>query len=102
MLLPGLREAERLLAFRYQDLVMLKNLTGRNLIVQGRVLKHGDFCRIFAGQRILIGDQVLTYQDLVFYFNARKNVSLPQIFVTVKRMTKCAWRRIARGTPASR
>ena len=64
-------------------LVILKNLSGRNLIVQGRVLKNGDFCRIFAGQRILIDDQVLTHQDLVFYFNARKNVSLPQIFVTV-------------------
>jgi ABC-type multidrug transport system ATPase subunit len=83
VLLPGLSGNERILAYRYKDLVILKNLTGRNLIVQGRVLKHGDFCRIFAGQRILIDDQVLTHQDLVFYFNARKNVSLPQIFVTV-------------------
>ena len=83
VLLPGLNEAERILAYRYKDLVILKNLTGRNLIVQGRVLKNGDLCRIFAGQRILIDDQVLTHQDLVFYFNARKNVSLPQIFVTV-------------------
>ena len=83
VLLPGLHEAERILAYRYKDLVILKNLTGRNLIVQGRVLKNGDLCRIFAGQRILIDDQVLTHQDLVFYFNARKNVSLPQIFVTV-------------------
>ncbi len=83
VLLPGLSGTERILAYRYKDLVILKNLTGRNLIVQGRVLKNGDFCRIFAGQRILIDDQVLTHQDLVFYFNARKNVSLPQIFVTV-------------------
>ena len=83
VLLPGLREGERILAYRYKDLVIVKNLTGRNLIVQGRVLKNGDLCRIFTGQRILIDDQVLTHQELVFYFNARKNVSLPQIFVTV-------------------
>jgi len=47
------------------------------------VLKNGDLCRIFTGQRILIDDQVLTHQDLVFYFNAKKNVAVPQIFVTV-------------------
>ena len=35
------------------------------------------------GQRILIGDQVLTYQELAAYFNAKKNVSLPQIYVRV-------------------
>src|SRR6185369_8986147 len=30
-------------------------------------------------------DQVLTYQDLATYFNAKKNVSLPQIFVRVNK-----------------
>lgn len=81
--LAGLRDLERIVAYRYRDLVIVKNLTGRNLIVQGRALKDGDLCRIFAGQRILIDDQVLTHQDLVSYFNAKKNVSLPQIFVAV-------------------
>ncbi len=75
--------AQRLLAYRYKDLIILKNLSGRNLIVQGRTLKQGDLCRIFAGQRILIDDQVITHQDLVFYFNAKKNVSLTKIFVAV-------------------
>ena len=42
VLLPGLRDSERILAYRYKDLVILKNLSGRNLIVQGRILKHGD------------------------------------------------------------
>ncbi len=37
------------------------------------------------GQRILVGDQVLTYQELAQYFNAKKNVSLPQIFMRVNR-----------------
>ena len=74
---------ERLNAYRYGNLVILKNLSGRNLIVQGRPLKPGDFARLYAGQRVLSDDQVLTYADLVFYFNAKKNVTLPQIFVTV-------------------
>src|SRR5207245_10137496 len=37
------------------------------------------------GQRILVGDQVLSYQELAQYFNAKKNVSLPQIFVRVSK-----------------
>jgi len=74
---------ERLLAYRYHELIMLKNMSGRNLIVQGRALKPNDLCRLYPGQRILIDEQVLTHQDLVFYFNAKKNVSLPQIFVAV-------------------
>ena len=58
--LHGLEDPHRILAYRYKDLVILKNLSGRNLIVQGRLLKNGDLCRIFAGQRILVDDQVLT------------------------------------------
>ena len=79
----GLHGQERLVAYRYKDLVILKNLSGRNIIVQGRALKNGDLCRIFTGQRVLIDDQVLAHQDLISYFNAKKNVSLPQIFVAV-------------------
>lgn len=74
---------QRLLAYRYHDLIILKNMSGRNLIVQGRVLKPNDFCRLYAGQRIIVDEQVLTHQDLVFYFNAKKNVSLPQLYVAV-------------------
>ena len=48
---------------------------------------RGGFCRIYPGQRILIGDQVLTYQELATYFNAKKNVSLPQIFVRVNKVS---------------
>ena len=62
----------------------------------------GAFCRIFAGQRIVLGEQVLTYQDLAFYFNAKKNVSLTQIYLRIDRMTRCGSRRIARAIRASR
>ncbi len=74
---------ERLLAYRYHELIILKNMSGRSMIVQGRLLKPNDFCRLYPGQRIIIDEQVIAYQDLVFYFNAKKNVSLPQLYVAV-------------------
>src|ERR1700745_136683 len=83
--LKSLNGNDRLLAFRYHDLILLKNYSGQNVSVRGRPLVRGDFCRIYPGQRILVGDQVLTYQDLANYFNAKKNVSLPQIFVRVNK-----------------
>src|SRR5213596_2992223 len=81
--LKSLSGNDRLLAFRYHDLILLKNYTGQTVSVRGRPLLRGGFCRIYPGQRILIGDQFLTYQELAAYFNAKKNVSLPQIFVRV-------------------
>ncbi len=83
--LKNLAENERLLAFRYHDLILLKNYSGQNVSVRGRPLPRGGFCRIYPGQRILIGDQVLSYQELAQYFNAKKNVSVPQIFVRVNK-----------------
>jgi len=76
-------EGERLLAYRHHDLIILKNLSEKSLIVQGRLLKPGEFCRIYPGQRILVGEQVITSQDLLFYFNAKRNVTLPHIFVAI-------------------
>src|ERR1700745_2528918 len=83
--LKNLNETDRLMAFRYHELILLKNYSDQNVSVRGRPLVRGGFCRIYPGQRILVGDQVLTYQDLATYFNAKKNVSLPQIFVRVNR-----------------
>jgi ABC-type multidrug transport system ATPase subunit len=74
---------ERLMAYRYHELILLKNLCVRPVMVQGRALGSGEFCRIYPGQRIIIDEQVISHQDLVFYFNAKKNVSMPYIFVTV-------------------
>src|SRR2546428_984616 len=83
--LKSLTSSDRLMAFRYHDLILLKNYSGQNVSVRGRPLVRGGFCRIYPGQRILIGDQVLSYQELAQYFNAKKNVSLPQIFIRVNR-----------------
>jgi len=81
--LKGFESGEKLLAYRYHDLVLVKNLTRRNFIVQGRLLRPGDLGRLYTHQRLLCDDQVITHQDLVFYFNAKKNLSHAHIFVSV-------------------
>src|SRR5437764_2577327 len=83
--MKNLTESDRLMAFRYHELILLKNYSSQNVSVRGRPLVRGGFCRIYPGQRILIGDHVLTYQELAQYFNAKKNVSVPQIFVRVNK-----------------
>ena len=85
VLLKSLAETDRLLAFRYHELILLKNYSAQNISVRGRPLVRGGFCRIYPGQRILVGDQVLSYQELAQYFNAKKNVSVPQIFIRVNK-----------------
>src|SRR5881275_2074573 len=85
VMLKSLSASDRLLAFRYHDLILLKNYSSQSVSVRSRPLVRGGFCRIYPGQRILVGDQVLSYQELAQYFNAKKNVSLPQIFIRVNR-----------------
>jgi ABC-type multidrug transport system ATPase subunit len=81
--LKELGRDERLMAYRYQELILFKNLSSRPVMVRGRVLAPGEFCRIYPGQRLLVDEQVISHQDLIFYFNAKKNVYLPHIFVKV-------------------
>ncbi len=81
--LKGLTGPERLVAFRYLDLILLKNQSSKGIVVRGRPLVPGAFCRVYTGQRIVLGEQVLTYEDLAYYFNAKKNVALTQIYLTI-------------------
>ena len=60
-----------------------RQLQEEGIVVRGRPLGPGAFCRVYTGQRIVLGEQVLTYQDLAYYFNAKKNVSLAQIYLTI-------------------
>jgi ABC-type multidrug transport system ATPase subunit len=85
VILKALGPEDRLIAFRYHDLILLKNQAANPIVVRGRPLQPGQFCRVYSGQRIVLGEQVLTYQDLVYYFNAKKNVSLTQIYVAIDR-----------------
>ena len=79
--LKGLKQGERLLAFRYHDLVLLKNNSGNPVFVRGRPLPPGSFCRIYAGQRVILDEKVLTFQDLAYYFNAKKNIAVTQVYL---------------------
>src|SRR5436309_16117606 len=81
--LKSLTGNDRLLAFRYHDLILLKNYSGQTVSVRGRPLLRGGFCRTYPARRVRVGEQFLTYQELAAHFNAKKNVSLPQIFVRV-------------------
>src|SRR5437879_6790746 len=73
------------MAVRYHYLIVLYNYSSQNVSVLVRPLIRGGFCRIYPGQRILVGDTVLTYQELAQYFNAKKNVAVPQSFVRVNK-----------------
>lgn len=81
--LRELTGGNRLVAYRHGELLLLKNLCDHSVSVQGRALRPGEFSRVYPGQRIVVDEQVLTHQDLVYYFNAKKNVSVAHIFVTV-------------------
>src|SRR5438132_3912830 len=81
VMLKSLAASDRLLAFRYHDLILLKNYSAQSVSVRSRPLALGGFCRIYRRQLILVSDQVLSSQNLAQYSNDKKNVSLPQIFI---------------------
>lgn len=67
--------------FRFQNLILVKNLGPGPILARGRQVNEGEFCRIYEGQRIIIGEEVLAFEDLVFYFNAKKNVASVQLYL---------------------
>jgi len=81
--LKGLEPGERLMAYRYHELLLFKNQTQRPVFVRSRPLQPGEFCRVYSGQRIVLGEQVLTYQDLVWYFDAKKNVVVTNAYLSI-------------------
>ncbi len=73
----------RLAAYRHGELLLVKNLCDHPVSVQGRALRPKEFSRVYPGQRVVVDEKVLTHQDLVYYFNAKKNLSLAHLFITV-------------------
>ncbi|MEM1296797.1 MAG: hypothetical protein AAGH89_15640, partial [Verrucomicrobiota bacterium] len=82
VVLPTLQSQNRVVVFRYQELILVKNIGEEPVIMRGRQIRTGEFIRLFEGQRILLGELVLDYKDLIFYFNAKKNVSENRLFVS--------------------
>jgi ABC-type multidrug transport system ATPase subunit len=72
-----------LTVFRFQNLLLLKRTGSAQVIARGRRLGRGEFLRLYEGQRVVVGEHVLYYQDLVFYLNARKGVSSTQLYLSL-------------------
>ncbi len=92
----------RLAVYRHGDLILVKNLCDHPVSVQGRSLRAKEFCRVYPGQRMVIDEKVLTHQDLVFYFNAKKTFPSPYIFVTVTKDNEIQLEKAAPVTARSR
>ncbi|MCF6311510.1 MAG: ATP-binding cassette domain-containing protein [Verrucomicrobiales bacterium] len=88
VVLPTMSEQCSLAAFRFQELILLKNIGSEPVIVRGRYIRQGEFCRIYEGQAILLAEVVLDYHDIVFYLNAKKNVSSTQLFLSLDHNNK--------------
>jgi len=82
VVLPSLSEEHSLMGFRFQDLILLKNVGGQPVIIRGRQVREGEFVRLYDSQQVLLGETVLDYQDIVFYFNAKKNVSTTRLYIS--------------------
>ena len=81
LVLDDLSTGYGVIVFRFQNLLLLKNSGDLPVIARGRQLPTGGFLRLYEGQRVVLGDVVLDYQDLVFYLNARKGVSSTQLYL---------------------
>lgn len=70
-------------AFRFQNLVLLKNTGGIPILVRSRRLPTGDFSRLYPGERVVLEDVTLDYNDLISYFNSKKTVTGSQLYLTL-------------------
>ncbi|WP_217698985.1 ATP-binding cassette domain-containing protein [Prosthecobacter debontii] len=70
-------------AFRFQNLVLLKNTGGIPILVRSRRQPPGDFSRLYPGERVVLEDVTLDYNDLISYFNSKKTVTGSQLYLTL-------------------
>lgn len=70
-------------AFRYQNLVLLKNTGATPILVRGRRHPPGEFARLYPTERVVIEDVSLDYNDLISYFNAKKTLTGTQLYLTL-------------------
>lgn len=70
-------------AYRFQNLILLKNTGTMPVLVRSRRLVPGDFSRLYPTERVVLEDVTLDFQDLVSYFNAKKTLSGTQLYLTL-------------------
>lgn len=83
VLLRSLSAECSVVAFRYQNLVLLKNTGTTSILVRSRRQPPGDFSRLYQGERVVLEDVTLDYNDLISYFNAKKTVTGTQLYLTL-------------------
>lgn len=81
--LDSLEQGFDLTVFRFRGLMLLKNTGTSVVIARGHQLRPSQFLRLYEGQRVVLGDTVLDYQDFVFYLNAKKGVSSTQLYLSL-------------------
>lgn len=81
--LRSLSERSSVMAYRYQNLVLLKNTGSQPILVRSRRQPPGDFSRLYPGERVVIEDVSLDYNDLISYFNAKKTLTGTQLFLSL-------------------
>lgn len=82
VMLRSLSEGCNVVAFRYQNLVLLKNTGTVPVLVRSRMLRPGDFSRLYPGERIVLEEASLDFADFISYFNAKKNLTGTQLYLT--------------------
>ncbi|MDB6074844.1 MAG: abc-2 type transporter, partial [Verrucomicrobiaceae bacterium] len=70
-------------AYRYQNLLLLKNAGSVPILVRSRRQPPGDFSRLYPGERVVMEDVSLDYNDLVSYFNSKKTLTGTQLYLTL-------------------
>ncbi len=71
------------IAFRYQNLVLLRNIGTVDILVRSRRQPPGDYSRLYQGERVVLEDVTVDYNDLISYFNAKKTVTGTQLYLTL-------------------
>ncbi|MCB1228087.1 MAG: ABC transporter permease, partial [Verrucomicrobiales bacterium] len=70
-------------AFRFEELVLLKNTGTEAILVRSRRLRPGEFSRLYPSERVVLEDESLDYADLMAYFNAKKTLTGTQLYLTL-------------------
>jgi ABC-type multidrug transport system ATPase subunit/ABC-type multidrug transport system permease subunit len=70
-------------AFRCQALVLIRNSGNSAILVRSRRLQPGELSRLYPGERVVLGDVTLDYNDLNSYFNAKKTLTGSQLYLTL-------------------
>ena len=83
VLLRSLSEGCAVTAYRYQNLLLLKNAGSVSILVRSRRQPPGDFSRLYPGERVVMEDVSLDYNDLLSYFNAKKTLTGTQLYLTL-------------------